>query len=253
MTAGAARKAGGRTMMTKSRMGTKIHRNWEFALMALIFTGLVPALAYPPAASAQQAKTKSPAGPSMRTQRVDPMTQTQGSADQKADDQILVYRFRLDTDSVGSQLIVTNTTDSEGTIALFAQDADGTITKEIKRTIEPGAVFAISAADAGWSPSNVVSVKASRRLLLSLQLPGEPKATEIVREASTLVYDVFGFERQSELAPSGKKRGLSLLYSDRRFSRELSPEASPQQGTSELLETSGSAPARGLFVLQSTR
>ena len=232
--------------MTTGRMGRKIRRNWKLALILM-------ALVYPLAVSAQETKTKSTTRSAIRSQRLDPMTQTQGFAGQEAGDQILVYRFRLDTDSAGSQMIVTNATDGAGTVALFAQEADGAITKEIKRTIEPGAVFAISAAKAGWSSSNVVSVKASRRLLLSLQLPGEEKPTEIVRDTSVLVYDVFGFERQSELVPSGKKRGLSLLYSDRRFSRELSPETSPQQGASELLETSGSAPARGLFILQDNR
>jgi hypothetical protein len=177
------------------------------------------------------------------------MTQTQGLVGQSADDQILIYRFRLDADSSGSQLTVANSTDSAGTFALFAQEAGGAISKEIKRNIEPGAVFVISAAEAGWSPSNVVSVKASRRLLLSLQASGEEKPTEIARDASVATYEVFGFERQSELAPSAKRRGLSLLYSDRRFSRNLSPETTPQQGVSELLETSGSSPARGLFVL----
>jgi hypothetical protein len=226
-----------------SSMGEKICRNWR---LALILTALV----VPPAAGAQETKTKNPARPSIRSQRVDPMTQTQGSPDQKAEDHILVYRFRLDADSAGSQLIVTNSTDGEGGIALFAQEADGAIKKEIKRTIEPGAVLAISAAEAGWTASNVVLVKAPRRLLLSLQLPGEDKPTDIVPDAFAPAYDVFGFERQSELLPSGKRRGLSLLYSDRRFSRELSPETSPQQGASELLETSGSSPTRGLFVLQ---
>ena len=232
--------------MTPSRMGTrgmKVFWNWKLALILAV-------VAYPLAVSAQQSKPKSTARPGSRTQRLDPMTQTQGSADQEPGDQILVYRFRLDTESAGSQLIVSNTTDSEGSIALFAQETDGALTKEMKRTIGPGAVFAISADEAGWSSANVVSVKASRRLVLSLQLPGEGKPTEIVRDGNALFYDVFGFERQSELAPSGKKRGLSLLYSDRRFSRELAPETSPQQGTSELLETSGGAPARGLFVLQ---
>lgn len=229
--------------MTMSRLGTKIPWNWRVALILM-------ALVYPPAMSAQEAKTKGAAGPASRSQRVDPMTQTQGFPGQKTDDQILVYRFRLDTDSAGSELIVSNTTDGEGTFALFAQEAGGAITKEIKRTIEPGAVFAISAAEAGWTSANIVSVKASRRLLLSLRFPGEEKPTEIVRDAAVMIYDVFGFERQSELAGSGKKRGLSLLYSDRRFSRELAPETSPQQGASELLDSSGRSPIRGLFVLQ---
>jgi len=248
--------------MTTGRMGRtgrmkmKAPWNWRLAL-------LLPALVIPLAVSAQEmtaqemraqeAKPKSTARSGIRSQRLDPMSQTQGSADQEPGDQILLYRFRLDAESAASQLIVANSTDGDGTIALFAQGADGAIAKEIKRTIDPGAVFAISPAEAGWSSSNVVSVKASRRLLLSLQLPGEPKPTEIVPDASVAVYDVFGFERQSELVPSGKKRGLSLVYSDRRFSRELAPETSPQQGASELLQTSGSAPARGLFVLQSNR
>ena len=228
---------------SKSRQGRKMGRNWR---LALILTALVCPLAL----YAQESKPTSGARPAIRSQRVDPMTQTQGSPDQEAGDQILVYRFRLDSDSTGSRLIVANSSDGAGTIALFAQETDGAITKEIKRTIEPGAVLAISAEDAGWSSSNVVSVKASRRLLLSLQFPGEEKPTEIVRNAAVGVYEVFGFERQSELAPSGKRRGLSLLYSDRKFSRELSPATSPQQGASELLETSGSSPTRGLFVLQ---
>jgi hypothetical protein len=226
--------------MTAGRLS---HRDWQ---LALILTVLV----YPPAMSAQEAKPKTTAQPGIRSQRADPMTQTQGIAGQDAGDQILVYRFRLDTDSAGSRLILTNSSDRAGTLALFAQEADGPITKEIKRTIEAGAVVEISAAEAGWSSSNVVSVKASRRLVLSLQFPGEEKPTEIVRDSFSLVYDVFGFERQSEPAPSAKRRGLSLLYSDRRFTRVLSPETSPQQGASELLEASGSSPARGLFVLQ---
>ena len=138
--------------MTTDRMGRKIHWNWK---LALILTALV----YPLAVSAQEAKTKSPTRSAIRSQRLDPMTQTQGFAGQEAGDQILVYRFRLDTDSAGSQMIVTNSTDGEGTIALFAQDADGGITKEIKRTIEPEAVFAISAAEAGWSSSNSLTRK----------------------------------------------------------------------------------------------
>ena len=229
--------------MTMARIAGTIRRNWRLAL-------ILAALVFPLAASAQEAKTKSTTRSVQRSQRVDPMTQTQGFAGQAAGDQILVYRFRLDTDSAGSQLIVSNSSDRAGTLALFAQEAGGAITKEIERTIEPGAVVAISAAETGWSSSNVVSVKASRRLLLSLQFPGEQKPTEILRDAFALVYDVFGFERQSELAPSGKKRGLSLLYSGRSFSRDLSPATTPQQGASELLETSGSSPTRGLFVLQ---
>ena len=176
---------------------------------------------------------------------------TQGSRDQKASDQVLLYRFRLDTDSLGSELIITNSSDSVGSLALFAQEPEGAISKEIKRTIEAGAVFAISAADAGWSPDNVVSVKASAKLVLSLRLPGEEKATEIARDPGAGVYEIFGLGRQSEFAPSAKRRGLSLLYSDRRFSRGLSPETTPQQGASELLETSGRSPAHGLFVLHS--
>jgi hypothetical protein len=200
--------------------------------------------------TAQEAKPKSAGRRTVRTQRVDPMTQTQGSRDQAEEDQVLVYRFRLDTDSAGSRLMVSNSSDGEGAIALFAQEADGAITSEIKRTVEPGGVLAISAEEAGWSSSNVVSVKASRRLVLSLQLPGADKPAEIARDAGVAIYEVFGFERQSDLAPSGKRRGLSLLYSGRRFTRELSPETSLQQGASELLETSGASPTRGLFVLQ---
>ena len=181
------------------------------------------------------------------------MTQTQGLASQDADDQILIYRFRLDLDSLGSELIISNPTDRDGTISLVAQEADGAFSKEVKRAIEPGAIFSISASDAGWSSSNVVSVKASRRLLLSVLFPEADKPTDIVRDRSVAVYEVFGFERQSELVPTAKKRGLSLLYSDRRVSRELSPETAPQQGVSELLETSGSSPARGLFVLHGSR
>ena len=145
-------------------MSWNMRRNWT---LALVLTAVVSPLA----ANAQQAKPKGAAS-SSRSQRQEPMSQTQGVAGQEAEDQILVYRFRLDADSSGSQLLVANSTERAGTITLFAQEADGAISKEVKRTIEPGAVLAISAAEAGWSASNVVSVKASRRLLLSVQFPG---------------------------------------------------------------------------------
>ena len=225
-----------------------------FNTSKLVLLGM--ALVFPLAGIAQEAKpakSKDTAGSSQGSQRLDPMTQTQGLAGQDADDQILIYRFRLDLDSLGSELIISNPTDRDGTISLVAQEADGAFSKEVKRTIEPGAIFSISASDAGWSSSNVVSVKASRRLLLSVLFPEADKPTDIVRDRSVAVYEVFGFERQSELVPTAKKRGLSLLYSDRRVSRELSPETAPQQRVSELLETSGSSPARGLFVLHGSR
>lgn len=219
-------------------------KTWNLAAMLL-------ALLLPLSGSAQHVKGKSAPGLSGRSQL--PLIETQGAAAKDPEDQILLYRFRLDADSLDGQLLVTNSTDSEGTITLFAQEADSSISKKMQETIEPGAVFVISAADAGWSDKNVVSVKASRRLTVSLEFPGEEKATEIARDRAVMVYDVFGFGRQSELAASAKKRGLSLLYSNRRFSRELSPETTPQQGVSELIEASGGSPARGLFVLESNR
>jgi hypothetical protein len=82
-----------------------------------------------------------------------------------------------------------------------------------------------------------------------MQFPDAETPAEIQRAASVAVYDIFGFERQSELAASSKPRGLSLLFSDGSFSQDLPREAAPQQGVSELLQSSGRSPARGLFVL----
>jgi hypothetical protein len=199
---------------------------------------------------AQNAKSRGSARPARQGQRLDARVQTQGREGQEADDQILIYRFRLDVESASSELIVSNPSAGEGTISLIAQEADGSFSKKASHTVEPGALFSISAADAGWSSTNVVAIKASRRLVLSIQFPDTDQPTQIARGPSVSIYDVFGFERQSEMASSEKRRGLSLLFSDGALTQELPRETSPQQGVSELLQSSGRSAARGLFVLQ---
>ncbi len=217
-------------------------RNAELALLLL-------ALVWPVAGSAQEAPPKGSAQPARLGKGFEPPARLRAGRD--TGDQVLLYRFRLDLDSTRSELIVSNATDRAGALSLFTQEPDGTVGKGVQRTIEPGAIFAVSAAEAGWSSSNVVLVKASRRLLLSVRHPEADQPAEIARDPSVRVYELFGFERQSELAPSGKRRGLSLLHSGRSFSQALPAATAPQQGVSELLQTSGSAPSRGLFVLHS--
>jgi len=216
----------------------------QVSILVLIGATLV----LPPAGTAQETKSKNAARPPRQMQRLSTGARTQGGG-REAGDQILLYRFRLDRDTASSELIVSNPTEREGAFSLFAQEVDGTFSKEAKHTIGPGGLFAVSAAEAAWSPSNVVFVKASRRLLLSVQFRGADKPTEILRSPSVAVYDIFGFERQSELGSSAKQRGLSLLFSDGSFSQQLPREATPQQGVSELVQTSGRAPTQGLFVL----
>jgi hypothetical protein len=216
--------------------------------LALSVVGV--ALIDPMAGAAQNAKPKGEARPTGQRQQLDPKTQRQSLDGQESDAQILIYRFRLNPDAAGSELIVSNPSDQEGTFSLVAQEADGSFSKEAEHSITPGSVYAIRAADAGWSSTNVVSVKASARLVLSLQFPDADQPVEIARNPSVGIYDVFGFGRQTELRSSGKKRGLSLLFSDGSFTQELPREAAPQQAVSELLQTSGRSPARGLFVLR---
>jgi len=83
--------------------------------LALILASLLPTAP----SNTQETGQKSVLRP--RSQQLGPAAVTQGSRGQKAGDQVLLYRFRLDADSLGSELIITNSSDSVGSLALFAQ------------------------------------------------------------------------------------------------------------------------------------
>ncbi len=186
------------------------------------------------------------APPAAMTQPPDPMSLAQSEAGSSLEDQVVSYRFRLAPAEFGTDLLITNSGDRPGVVTLFARERAGHEDNGLKSTVAPGETLWLSSQD-GLAVSDLLYVKASRRLRLSFRYAGEAERLAISLSPAAALYDVFSWERQSEMAFDDSARQVEFLAPGRRASRKLAGRSAARL-VSELSAMADGAPSRGVFV-----
>ena len=171
--------------------------------------------------------------PESDTQPRGTLIETQGEPGEDAQDQVVMYRFRLAAADAGLRLAVTNCSDDAGLLTLEGNS----------RKVDPGETVVLEQRETAWTGAESVVVKASRRLRLSLRSSERNEDIALPQNPKASVYEVLSLER----APATAGGRLELLTARGKFAQTLAAGGDVSEAAQALRRAAGDA--RGLLLL----